>query len=39
MTEPIPCRVSRPLDQRLLGWCADEKVWKCGYFMVVDNGW
>ena len=34
---PVPCRLSRPLDVRVLGWCADEKVWKCGYFIVSNN--
>lgn len=34
---PVLCRINRPLDVRVLGWCADEKVWKCGRFFP-DNG-
>ena len=34
---PVLCRVSRPMDQRVLGWCDDEKVWKCGHFMEASG--
>lgn len=34
---PVLCREHRPIDVRVLGWCADEKVWKCGFFMRVDG--